>query len=141
MLFSDSCDLADTPGVAKHAFDVDQIEQAMRLEQHLLRLVDLPESKARNTVVVAGGGVTGIETATEIPARLRAVLGDNAEVEVIIVDLGSKVGALLGPEIAQSLSRRALTTVPTSTNWGVRPFLMNLARGVWNPCSVCVGQN
>ena len=45
MLFSDSCDLADTPGVAKHAFDVDQIEQAMRLEQRLQRLIDVPESK------------------------------------------------------------------------------------------------
>ncbi|MQT25746.1 NAD(P)/FAD-dependent oxidoreductase [Pseudomonas helleri] len=97
--------LPDTPGVAQHAFDVDQIEQAMRLEQHLQRLVDLPESKARNTVVVAGGGFTGIETATEMPARLRAVLGENAEIEVIIVDRGSKIGASLGTEISQSIAQ------------------------------------
>ena len=97
--------LSDTPGVAQHAFDVDQIEQAMRLEQHLQRLVDLPESKARNTVVVAGGGFTGIETATEMPARLRAVLGENAEIEVIIVDRGSKIGASLGTEISQSIAQ------------------------------------
>ena len=97
--------LPDTPGVAQHAFDVDQIEQAMRLEQHLQRLVDLPESKARNTVVVAGGGFTGIETATEMPARLRAVLGENAEIEVIIVDRGLKIGASLGTEISQSIAQ------------------------------------
>lgn len=97
--------LPDTPGVAQHAFDVDQIEQAMHLEQHLQRLVDLPESKARNTVVVAGGGFTGIETATEMPARLRAVLGENAEIEVIIVDRGSKIGASLGTEISQSIAQ------------------------------------
>lgn len=97
--------LPDTPGVVQHAFDVDQIEQAMRLEQHLQRLVDLPESKARNTVVVAGGGFTGIETATEMPARLRAVLGENAEIEVIIVDRGSKIGASLGTEISQSIAQ------------------------------------
>ena len=97
--------LPDTLGVAQHAFDVDQIEQAMRLEQHLQRLVDLPESKARNTVVVAGGGFTGIETATEMPARLRAVLGENAEIEVIIVDRGSKIGASLGTEISQSIAQ------------------------------------
>lgn len=97
--------LPDTPGVAQQAFDVDQIEQAMRLEQHLQRLVDLPESKARNTVVVAGGGFTGIETATEMPARLRAVLGENAEIEVIIVDRGSKIGASLGTEISQSIAQ------------------------------------
>ena len=97
--------LPDTLGVAQHAFDVDQIEQAMRLEQHLQRLVDLPESKARNTVVVAGGGFTGIETATEMPARLRAVLGENAEIEVIIVDRESKIGASLGTEISQSIAQ------------------------------------
>lgn len=97
--------LPDTPGVAQHAFDVDQIEHAIRLEQHLQRLIDLPESKARNTGVVAGGGFSGIETATEMPARLRAVLGENAEIEVIIVDRGLKVGASLGTDISQSIAQ------------------------------------
>ncbi|MGV8843209.1 MAG: NAD(P)/FAD-dependent oxidoreductase [Pseudomonas sp.] len=97
--------LPNTPGVAQYAFGVDQIEQAMRLEQHLKSLADLPDSKGRNTVVVAGGGFTGIETATEMPARLRAVLGENADIEVIIVDRGQKVGASLGAEISQSIAQ------------------------------------
>lgn len=96
---------SDTPGVAEYAFDVDQIEQAVRLENHLKSLVDLPYSKARNTVVIAGGGFTGIETATEMPARLRAILGEEAEVEVIIVDRGEKIGASLGAEISQSIAQ------------------------------------
>ncbi len=86
-------------GVSEFAFDVDQIEQAMRLEAHLKALNTLPESAARNTVVVAGGGFTGIETATEMPARLRAVLGEDAKVNVIVVDRGSDIGASLGEEI------------------------------------------
>ena len=96
--------LPDTQGVAQYAFDVDQIEQAIRLENHLKSLADLPASRGRNTVVVAGGGFTGIETATEMPARLRAILGEHADMEVIIVDRGEKVGASLGTEISQSIA-------------------------------------
>ncbi|MCU0120009.1 NAD(P)/FAD-dependent oxidoreductase [Pseudomonas sp. B2M1-30] len=96
--------LPDTPGVAQHAFDVDQIEAAIRLETHLKSLINQPQSQARNTVVVAGGGFTGIETATEMPARLRAVLGDEAEIQVIIVDRGQKVGAAMGEAISVSIA-------------------------------------
>lgn len=102
--------LPNTPGVAEHAFDVDQIEQAVRLENHLKSLVNLPESHARNTVVVAGGGFTGIETATEMPARLRAILGDRADIEVIIVDRGDKVGGSMGAEIAKSIAEASIET-------------------------------
>jgi NADH dehydrogenase len=102
--------LPNTPGVAEYAFDVDQIEQAIRLENHLKSLVNLPESQARNTVVVAGGGFTGIETATEMPARLRAILGDRADIEVIIVDRGEKVGGSMGAEIAKSIVEASIET-------------------------------
>jgi NADH dehydrogenase len=102
--------LPNTPGVAEHAFDVDQIEQAVRLENHLKSLVNLPESNSRNTVVVAGGGFTGIETATEMPARLRAILGDRTDIEVIIVDRGEKVGGSMGAEIAESIAEASIAT-------------------------------
>ncbi|BBP70379.1 hypothetical protein PHLH6_23830 [Pseudomonas sp. Seg1] len=92
-----------TPGVAQYAFDVDQIEAAIRLEAHLKALKDLPDSKARNTVVVAGGGFTGIETATEMPTRLRAILGEQADINVILVDRGQKIGASMGEEISKSI--------------------------------------
>jgi NADH dehydrogenase len=94
---------SDTPGVAQHAFDVDQIEAAIRLETHLKSLKDLPESPARNTVVVAGGGFTGIETATEMPGRLREILGEQADLKVIIVDRGQKIGISMGEEISLSI--------------------------------------
>lgn len=84
----------------EHAFDVDSLQQAMALERHLLGLRDLPDSPARNTVVVAGGGFTGIETATELPARLRAILGEQADIRVIIVDRGVQIGASLGAQVA-----------------------------------------
>jgi NADH dehydrogenase len=80
----------------EHAFDVDQLEEAVRLERHLHALAERPASAGRNTVVVAGGGFTGIETATEMPERLRAVLGQDAPVRVIVIDRGSEIGAALG---------------------------------------------
>lgn len=95
----------DMAGVAEHAFDVDQLEEALRLEEHLKSLAQRPASAARNTVVVAGGGFTGIETAAEMPARLRAVLGQDAEVKVIVVDRGEAIGASQGVEIAASIAQ------------------------------------
>ncbi|GLO50219.1 hypothetical protein PPUN110474_16190 [Pseudomonas putida] len=91
------------PGLAEHAFDVDQMESAMRLEQHLVGLAAQPASPARNTVVVCGGGFTGIETATEMPARLRAILGASAALRVVVVDRGAQVGAALGAGITPSI--------------------------------------
>lgn len=91
------------PGLDAHTFDVDEIESAARLEQHIKSLKDQPDSVARNTVVIAGGGFTGIETATEMPARLRAVLGDTANIRVIIVDRGPKIAAVMGAEISPSI--------------------------------------
>ncbi|MBV4523390.1 NAD(P)/FAD-dependent oxidoreductase [Pseudomonas sp. SWRI74] len=90
-------------GMLEHAFDVDEIESATRLEAHIKSLKDKPETAARNTVVVAGGGFTGIETATEMPARLRAVLGENAKIRVIVVERSPKIGAALGEGISPSI--------------------------------------
>jgi NADH dehydrogenase len=102
--------LSSTPGVSEYAFDVDQIEEAVRLENHLKSLANLPENAARNTVVVAGGGFTGIETATEMPSRLRAILGDGANINVIIVDRGDKVGGSMGPAIAEKIVEASIET-------------------------------
>ncbi|NWA65412.1 NAD(P)/FAD-dependent oxidoreductase [Pseudomonas reactans] len=90
------------PGI-EHVFDVDQIEDATRLEAHIKALKNLPDSAARNTVVVAGGGFTGIETATEMPARLREALGDQADIRVVVVDRGPQIAASMGDGIRPSI--------------------------------------
>lgn len=85
------------PGLAEYAFDVDQLDSARALAAHLSCLATLPPSKARNTVVVIGGGFTGIETATEMPIRLRQILGLDAPVRVILVEKAPVIGPDLGP--------------------------------------------
>ncbi|MDB6145141.1 MAG: FAD-dependent oxidoreductase [Pseudomonas sp.] len=115
-------------GVNEFAFDVDQIEEAARLEEHLKSLANLLDSKARNTVVVAGGGFTGIETATEMPARLRAVLGDRADINVIIVDRGESIGASMGTGISRSI---VAASDELGVTWRLKASVMSVdANGV-----------
>ena len=68
----------------------------MALDRHLHRLADAPRSAARATVGVAGGGFTGIEAATEMPARLRAILGEDAPIRVVIVERGDVIAPDMG---------------------------------------------
>lgn len=85
------------PGLGEHAFNVDQIADAAKLEAHIHGLASRPKSAGRNTVVVVGAGFTGIETAAEMPARLRETLGADADVKVIMVERSADVGPDLGP--------------------------------------------
>lgn len=86
-------------GAAEHAFDLDQLESASVLEQHLQDLAQQPESEARNTVVVCGGGFTGIEMALELPGRLREILGADAKTRVVVVERGTQPGGRWSKEL------------------------------------------
>jgi NADH dehydrogenase len=87
----------DIPGLQNYSFNVDQLEGAKALDAHLQTLIGKPASQARNTVVVAGGGFTGIETAAELPERLRHYFGDGADIRVVIVEQAPAIGPDLGP--------------------------------------------
>lgn len=121
------------PGMDAYAFDVDQIEAAVRLEKHLASLKDRPRSVPRNTVVVAGGGFTGIETATEMPARLRAVLGNDEDIRVIVVDRGAQIAAAMGdgirPSIAEASEHLGIEWVLNATVSAVDADGVTLADG------------
>lgn len=105
------------PGLAEHAFSVDQLDEAVALERHLCGLRDRPSSQARDTVVVAGGGFTGIEVATEMPARLRAIFGSDAKIRVVIVERGDAIAPDMGPG-PRSLIERALRDLGVETRLG-----------------------
>jgi NADH dehydrogenase len=85
------------PGLAEHGLSVDNLDDAIALDRHLHSLADRPAKNGRDTVVVAGGGFTGIEAATEMPARLRSILGKDAKPRVIIVDRNSAIAPDMGP--------------------------------------------
>ncbi|GJC82694.1 NADH dehydrogenase-like protein MT1860 [Colletotrichum liriopes] len=80
-------------GLQQHAFDIDTLESASKLETHLEGLASRQSSAARDTIVVCGAGFTGIELATELPKRL----GHLASPRIILVEGAHQ----LGPELGQ----------------------------------------
>lgn len=86
----------DIPGLREHAFSVDQRDEAVALDDHLRKLSRQPPSAKRDTAVVAGGGFTGLEIATELPGRLKEILGPNAHPRVVIVERAAAIGPELG---------------------------------------------
>jgi len=105
------------PGLAAHGFDVDTYAAALKLEAHLAALGRRSEVEGHATVVVVGAGFTGIEVATEMPARLeKAGLRDN--VRVILVDPNPVVGATFG-ENGRPVINEALSSLGVETRLGV----------------------
>jgi NADH:ubiquinone reductase (H+-translocating) len=106
------------PGLADHGFSVDQLEDAIQLDRHLQGLVGRAPSSARETVVVVGGGFTGIELATEVPARLRKILGHDARIRVVLVERGGVIAPGMSAE-ARAIIEMALRDAGIETRVGV----------------------
>ena len=105
------------PGLAEHGFSVDSIDDAVALDKHLHGLTKRPAVNGRDTVVVAGGGFTGIEAATEMPARLREILGADAKTRVIIVERNTAIAPDMGAG-ARPIIEEALRKVGVQTRLG-----------------------
>jgi NADH dehydrogenase len=80
---------------AEHLFDVDTMPGAAALHAHLLRLRTAPDADGRFSAVVIGAGFTGLEVATEMVDRLRAV-ANGQPVRVVLVEREAVVGPELG---------------------------------------------
>lgn len=106
------------PGLKDYGCSVSTLDDAEKLDQHLKSLAHKPTNAARNTVVVAGGGLTGLETVTEMPERLRSILGET-DIRVVLVDSSAEIGATLGDEAA-AVIREALTELGVEAKAGLR---------------------
>jgi NADH dehydrogenase len=103
------------PGLALHGFDVDTYESAARLGDHLAGLPARAASAGRDTVLVVGAGLTGIEVASEMKARLAALGGGR----VILADQAPAIGAGMG-DGACAVIGRALQALGVETRAAVR---------------------
>ena len=106
------------PGLADHGFSVDSLDDAVALDKHLHGLARRPAVNGRDTVVVAGGGFTGIEAASEMPARLRKILGNEAKPRVIIVERNPAIAPDMG-DASRPYIENALKKLGVETRLGV----------------------
>ena len=108
----------DIPGLAEFGFDVDTYDGAMKLQAHIRDLAERTADPATATAVVVGAGLTGIETASELPKMLSDALG--VIPRVILVDRNPHVGSDMG-ESARPVIEEALAqnNVEAITGMGV----------------------
>jgi NADH dehydrogenase len=107
----------DIPGLREFGFDVDTYDGAMALQRHLERLTGGAHTPGASTVVVVGAGLTGIETACELPTRLASLFPDTAA-RVILVDHNPHVGSDMGSS-ARPVIEAALRTTGVQTRLGL----------------------
>jgi len=105
----------DIPGLREFGFDVDTYDGAMKLQRHLATLSGGRADAGAATAVVVGAGLTGIETASELPGMLAKVFaGRNVEPRVVLIDhnpyVGSDMGASARPVIEAALSDNGVET-------------------------------
>ena len=97
-------------GAAQHCWNIDSWAAAVALDEHLQYILSQPDTPDNRTIVVVGGGFTGIELATEMRTRL-AHHSDQATASgyrIILVERAATVGPELGdnprPVIKQALN-------------------------------------
>jgi len=107
----------DIPGLCEFGFDVDTYVGATRLQRHLAGLARSAATTSASTAVVVGAGLTGIETACELPSRLASLFPDTAP-RVVLVDRNPHVGSDMGAS-ARPVIEAALDTLGVQTRLGV----------------------
>ena len=106
------------PGLAEFGYDVDTYDGAMRLQAHIRDLAERASDPAAATAVVVGAGLTGIETACELPKMLSDALDTGVTPRVILVDHNPHVGSDMG-ESARPVIEEALAENKVDTMTGV----------------------
>jgi len=104
--------LPEIPGLAMHAMNIDTYDEAERLDRHLRALSRRNPTDGRDTVLVIGAGLTGIEAACHMPQRLKSAGIDTGR--VILADrlphIGSDMGEHARPVIDQALEVLGIET-------------------------------
>ena len=105
----------DLPGLAEFGYDVDTYDGATKLQAHIRGLAERAADPEAATAVVVGAGLTGIETASELPKFLSEALGMRVTPRVILVDhkpyIGSDMGASARPVIEAALAENKVETI------------------------------
>ncbi|HWB52366.1 MAG TPA: FAD-dependent oxidoreductase [Stellaceae bacterium] len=121
------------PGLAEYGFDIDTFAAAEQLAAHLAALPGRPDSPGRFTALVVGGGLTGVEMATELATKLRDIAGaapgmHDETARIILADRAARIGSNMGDQ-ACAVIDEALAALGVETRPGVTIAAVD-ARGV-----------
>lgn len=105
------------PGLTEHGFDIDTHDAAARLGAHLAALPTRPASPGRFTALVVGGGLTGVELATELASRLKDIAGGRPT-RIILADRAPRIGSNMGEQACDVIDE-ALAALGVETRPGV----------------------
>ncbi|MDQ2804833.1 MAG: FAD-dependent oxidoreductase, partial [Pseudomonadota bacterium] len=114
----------EIPGLETHSFDVDTYEAAVRLNDHIGKLPSREPASGQFTILVVGGGLTGIEVAAEMFGKLQTAIarapgsGQATGPRVILADRQPWIGSDMG-ETARPVIAEALRTLGVETRVGV----------------------
>lgn len=103
------------PGLEKHAFQLKELEDSERIREHTEKMFAIAASESNRNkrkeflrFVIGGGGLTGVELATELAERFDALSEqyhlDPSEPEMVLIELSDRIlPSLDGRQVARSV--------------------------------------
>ena len=129
------------PGYGEHAWNIDSYDDAVALDTHLAEALARP---APHSIVIIGGGFTGIELATEMRQRIAAHEGQATAdaARVVLVERSDAVGSELGdnprPIIEAALAEARIDVMLYSTVAAIDGDGVTLADGARIPARTTI---
>ncbi len=123
------------PDLEKHSWNIDSYEAALAFDDHLLKVARLPKLPGHNRFVIVGGGMTGIELATELRGRIRnhADQATADAAEIFLIDQAQSIGPSPAEPTAeifdQALENAKVTVMLGRTLTGITPTSVTLDNG------------
>ena len=109
------------PGAEEHSFNIDCYDAAVALDHHLKTVTATANRPGHDTVVIVGGGMSGIELAAEMRNRIEEHAGPEtaANARVILIDQADEVGPQFGSN-PRPVIEKALNAAGVEVKLGVR---------------------
>ena len=132
------------PGASEHAFDVDTYAGAQALSVHLDSVLAQADSATPLSVVVIGGGFSGIELATELRHHLRRKGADAAAkaARIVLIERATSIGPELGaqprPHIETALAACGVEVRLATSVTAIDADAVTLSSGERIACSTVV---
>lgn len=94
-------------GAAEFAWNIDTYDAAVALDHQLRKVAREERMQDNNTIVIVGGGFTGIELATEMRSRLARHSNETraADFRVVLIEKASEIGPDLGANPRADIER------------------------------------